>query len=202
MTGVHDDPDNPPAPGRDAPKGWAWDRKGRRWQPRQRGPVLWTGDGQQDDEAAAPSPDGGSQQRDPAPAWQQHDAPDARPKHDPGKVPGHVKDDLRGVIGLFGMFVLPRVEAADPHCGGALVDNYEAIAERLVPLLCRSERVVKFLTADSGGMMDWIGLAMALAPVGRAVAEHHVFRTVEVVRDEETGRKVARAVDLSQYAAA
>lgn len=213
--GVHDDPDASPPPGPDAPRGWTWDRKGRHWTARQRGPVLWTAEGA----AAGTEPDAAADadaavpgKRDPAPAWQRDDGSkpgagdDGKKPWDPKSVSAEVKDDIGGMLGLAAAIVLPAAEHADPHCGGALADNFDRIVEKAIPLICRSERVVKWMQAEGGGFMDWIGLGIALAPVGRAVAEHHILKTVEVVeeKDEATGRtiKIAQPVDFSLYTAA
>lgn len=167
---------------------------------------------QQDGDGAEPA-DG--RQRDPDPAWirGKDKEPGARPDKQPDKqpwdpksVPAEVRDDIGGMLGLVATVLLPPLEKADPHCGGALADSFDRIVDKAIPLVCRSERVVKWMQAEGGGFMDWIGFAIACGPVARAVAEHHIVRTVEVVeeKDEETGKvtKVAQPVDFSQYQAA
>lgn len=215
--GVHDDPESPPAAGPDAPRGWVWQRKEHRWSPRQRGPVLWSaGDGSDSapaEAAAADGPRAGDRpQRDPDPSWmrddgkKQQEQQEAKKRFDPKSVPAGVRDDIGGALGLAATVLLPPIERADPHCGGAIGDNFDRIIEKAIPLICRSERIVNWMQAEGGGFMDWLGLAIALGPVAKAVAEHHIVKTVEVVeeKDKETGevRKIAQPVDFSQYKAA
>lgn len=185
--------------------------------PRQRGPVLWSGsDGSDSAPAAAAatagSPDAGAPdrpQRDPDPSWMRDDGKkpeEPKKRFDPKSVPAEVRDDIGGALGLAATVLLPPVERADPHCGGAVSDNFDRIIEKAIPLICRSERIVSWMQAEGGGFMDWLGLAIALGPVAKAVAEHHIVKTVEVVeeKDQETGevRKIAQPVDFTQYKAA
>jgi hypothetical protein len=65
--------------------------------------------------------------------------------------------------------------------------------------MCRSERVIKFMTSTGGGFMDYVALGLALAPVGKAIADHHIFRTVDVVRDEQGQVHVVRRERGTQY---
>lgn len=206
--GVHDNADAPPPPGPDAPKGWTWNRKGGHWQPKERGKILWhasgadaaAGDGAQADDTSPAQP------RDPAPAWmgdpeQDSSSGGGKPKPAKVEVTQKVRDDVGGILGFAGALLLPPMVRADPHCGGALAQNWGQIADACIPLISRSQTVVRWLTTDSGGLMDWLGLAVALAPVGRAVLEHHVVKTVQVVENED-GERVAQPADYSQFTAA
>lgn len=201
---VHDNPEVTPPPGPDAPKGWTWNRADRVWQPKQRGAVVWAdggggavaeehdrpypfvlGGGQQQPEAPAPPETFG---KDPAPGWQQQDQGTGRHvKLTFEQVPQQVKDDIAGMAGLVGTPILALVRSVDPYCGGALADSYEGIIDATLPLMCRSEKIVKYFSEDTADWLLWGKVAMALAPVGKAIAEHHIFHTVEVVRDEKTG---------------
>ena len=137
-----------------------------------------------------PDPDMGPFERDiagddPAPSYATRPAP--KIKKDPPKVTAQTKRDMSAAVGMVGMLVLPPVVKADPYCGGALTDNFQAIAEALVPLLCKSERVVSFFTEEASDWMLWWKLAVALAPVAMAVGQHHLLKTVQIVpaMDEE-----------------
>ena len=203
--GVHDDPDSPPPPSAQAPKGWAWQRKSRSWAPRQRGPLLWHGDtAAQDPGAGGPAPDTGGhgdeapgpQQQDPDPGWMREDATAAgssssKTAAGPGlkfsEVPQQVKDDMAGLAGLIGTPILAMLKSIDPYCGTVLAENFEPVVDATLPLICRSQKIVAYFTGDKADWLLWGKLAMALAPVGRAIAEHHIFGTVQVVRDENTG---------------
>ena len=134
---------------------------------------------------------------DPDPAHLKASAP--RVKRAPPKVTKAVKDDIAASCGMVGMLLLPPIAARDPYCGGALTDNFQAITDAVVPLLCRSATVVGFFTDTTGDFMLWFKLAMALAPVGLAVGEHHVLKTVEIQQDKETGEVFAVKRDMSAY---
>src|SRR5215469_4428512 len=141
--------------------------------------------------AAAAPPD---QDRDPGPAWQQDDAGPAaaRRRLSIDDVPRVVIDDIAGFAGLVGAPLLAILQQADPYCGSALAQNYEPIVDAVLPLLCRSEKIVSWFTGDKSDWLLWGKLALALAPVGRAIFEHHVARSVEVVRDPQTGAAQVR----------
>jgi hypothetical protein len=174
-----------------APYGWAWDRSPGRWRP-----ALKRGNYRRASENA-PGPESVSSEtgsagqadsgvrRDPDPAWFAEKPADApRPG---GEVPAQVVNDIAGFAGLVGTPLLAMLRSADPYCGEALAQNYERVVDATLPLLLRSERVVKYFTGDKSDWLLWGKLAMALAPVARAVVDHHVLRTVAVVRDPVTG---------------
>lgn len=222
-------PPEPPPDSDRAPMGWTWDRKGREWRPRQRSgrkpkdddsttPAARTdqrrppGRRRRD---TAPDPDaetsegvreesGGWQaERDPEPARLADDDRKTRLPDNvlppPREIPQDVKEDIEGSIGLVGMAVLPPIMKADPVCGGALVESWDKVAEACVPLICRSERVVSWMTG-AGGLRDWLGLALALKPVGSAIIAHHVTHSVRV-EETQQGRVVVEQ-DFSVYPAA
>lgn len=212
---VYDDPDHAPEPSAEAPRGWTWARKDKRWAPRQRGPVLWQV-GTPSGAADAPDDSGHEtgaegQHRDPDPSWLRDDSKkdskgSDRPRFDPRSVSQETRDEIGSILGLIAVVLVSPIERADPVCGGALADSADKIIAKMIPLICRSERVVGWLSADGGGVLDWLGLAIALAPVIGAVFAHHVVHSVEVVeeQDEQTGKvvKIVQPVDYSQYAAA
>ncbi len=201
--GVHDDPDSPPPASAEAPKGWAWQRRSRSWTPRQRGPVLWHGESAQQTPGAdvpAPSSGGhgdaapGPEQQDPDPPWMRETGAAADSKKTAGgklkfdEVPQAVKDDMAGLAGLVATPVLALLQQADPYCGTILAQNFEPVLDATLPLICRSEKIVAYFTTDQADWLLWGKLALALAPVAKAFADHHIFRTVEVVKDPKTGQ--------------
>lgn len=203
---VYDDPDRAPEPSAEAPRGYTWNRSERRWQPKIRGKVLWVDGGAVaggDDPASAragdrPGPDAtADDDRDPAPAWARDDAGAGKPAGD-GRlkfedVPKQVTDDIAGLMGLVATPILAVLQQADPYCGTALAQAFEPAVDATLPLICRSERIVKYFSEDQADWLLWGKLAIALAPVGRALAEHHLFRRVETVVDEH-GRRGWRRV--------
>ena len=199
--GVHDDPDHEPEPTADAPRGWTWQRKDRHWAPRQRGAIKWKGDGDgqatRDDGSADSGAAAGQTStgdRDPDPSWLRSEG--SQDGKDDGKlkfddVPGQVKDDIAGLAGLIGVPILSMLQQIDPYCGGALAQSYEHIVDACLPLICRSKKIVKYFEGDKSDWLLWGKLGIALKPFAAAVLQHHVLRTVEVVRDEQ-GRVFAR----------
>lgn len=189
------------------PLDWVWDRKTRRWrEPKRPGPKPGGADGGADPDGAEgdgaePGGAGWQADRDPGAAHLSGDGGDVGGRPRP-EVTDEVKDDVAGLLALLAVPVGALAERKDPYCGGVLADRLPKIVDAAVPLVCRSERVVRWMTADTGGLMDWIGLARALAPVGAAVVKHHVVKTVEVAEDPETGKPVVVEVDLSAYPAA
>lgn len=196
---VHDSQDRPPEPGAEAPRGWTWSRPGKRWVPRQRGPVLWSAD-DAPGAVRVDGPDtavraGAGDGRDPAPSWLRRDT-----KPDPGDqpnlriedVPAQVRDDMAGMAGLVGAPFLAMLQQVDPYCGTILAQSYEGVVEAVLPLLCRSPKVVAYFTGDKSDWLLWGKLAMALAPFARAVMEHHIVRSVRVVRDDDGSVRIER----------
>ena len=185
-----------------APHGWMWDRPRKTWRPRKSVARGGWGAHRADRHQAGPPIDMGPFERDvsgddPAPSYASRPAP--KIPRTPPKVSAKTKDDIAASCGMVGMLVLPPIVARDPFCGGALTENFQAITDALVPLLCRSATVVGFFTDTAGDFMLWFKLAMALAPVAMAVGQHHVLKTVEIQQDKETGEVFAVKRDMSQY---
>jgi hypothetical protein len=190
--GVHDDADSKPEPSAEAPRGWTWDRPNRAWKPKTRGKILWE-DGS-DPAAESPGPEEPRQQqeqRDPAPSWaREDDKPGKGGSGDDGKVPFEsvpqsVKDDIAGLAGLVATPILALAQQIDPYCGGALAQCFEPALDATLPLICRSSKIVKYFAEDKSDWLLWGKVAMALTPFAQAVFQHHIVRTVEVVRDEK-----------------
>ena len=198
----------PPDDAVKAPHGWMWDRPRKTWRPRKapaKGGWARTRSSESSGKVAdsfKAAPDMGPFERDiagddPAPSYANRPAPKI-PKTPP-KVSAATKNDIAASCGMVGMLVLPPIVARDPFCGGALTENFQAITDALVPLLCRSATVVGFFTDTAGDFMLWFKLAMALAPVAMAVGQHHVLKTVEIQQDTETGEVFAVKRDMSGY---
>jgi hypothetical protein len=192
---------NPPADDLvKAPHGWMWDRPAKRWRPRKKVPTGgWMGRRAEPKPAdkvgahAEPPLDMGPFERDvagddPPPAYATS-RPPKLPKAAPPRVTAKTKGDMTAAVGLVGMLVLPPIVRADPFCGQALTDNFQGIADAVVPLLCRSAKVVEFFTEEASDWMLWFKLAVALAPVVVAFGQHHVLKTVKVVQDTDDDGK-------------
>jgi len=130
---------------------------------------------------------------DPEPGWWT----DGKIEHLPTEVSKKVKDEISGFAGLIVLTVGPVLVRSDPYCGGAFVDHSQAIVDAAIPLLCRSEMVVKFFSDTSARWMEWVALAIALRPVGEAVIKHHITHSVKIV--EQGGEKLLVPQDWSEY---
>lgn len=167
-----------------APHGWMWDRSGKKWRPRKSVARGGWGAHRAEPVSRETEIDMGPFERDvlgddPPPSYASRPAPKVRKT--PPKVTAKTKGDMTAAVAMVGMIVLPPIAAKDPYCGGALTENFQAIADALVPLLCRSQTVVSFFTEEASDWMLWWKLAMALAPVAVAVGRHHLLKDVEIV---------------------
>lgn len=214
--GVYNNPDSPPPPDAErAPKGWTWRRGTGQWEPsrrmaRGRGAVpasVTPETPAQGSPAAAaavtgPGPEAeagpGPGDPDPAPGWARGELGDqGAAAAGPGEgdrtpfdeVPAKVKDDITGLIGLCAVPILSLVQTLDPYCGGVLADTLDPAVEAALPLICRSSRVVAYFADEGADWLLWARLAMALRPVGVAIAEHHIFGRVEIITDAQTGAR-------------
>lgn len=217
-------PPEPPPDSDRAPMGWTWDRKAREWRPRQRSgrkpkdePPPTRADSRRPpraprvepnelvDEDQVDEPAGWEAERDPEPARLAEDVDDRKSRRTENMlpprrvIPDDVREDIAASVGLVGMAVLPPILKHDPVCGGALAESWGKVADACVPLICRSERVVSWMTG-AGGLRDWLGLAIALKPVGSAIIAHHITHSVHV-EESEHGRIVVEQ-DFSVYPAA
>ena len=199
---VHNDPQRKPPPDQHGPRGYTWNRQSRSWQAKVKGEILFKpaattdlpgSDASTASASAESHSRSGEPQGDPDPGWFADNT--ERPASSDGKkrlkledVPQAVRDDIAGFAGLVGAPVLAMLQQADPYCGTILAQNFEPIVDACLPLLCRSEKIVRYFTGDQSDWLLWGKLAMALAPVAKAVIAHHVTRTVEVVRDASTGQ--------------
>lgn len=221
--GVYNNPDSPPPPDPDrAPKGWTWRRGTGQWEPsrrmaRGRGAVpdtspTTTGPGHAEPGnhesvpgPAVVTPGPGTRDQDPAPGWGRrelgNDQGAAGAEPGPGdrtpfdEVPPKVKDDITGLIGLAAVPILSLLQTLDPYCGGVLADSLDPAVEAALPLICRSSRIVAYFADEGADWLLWARLATALRPVGQALAEHHLFRRVEITTDPKTGARGWQRVD-------
>jgi len=173
------------------PDGYVYDRQTREWRmPRKPGPKS------DDAGSQSGSDDGWQADRDPDPAHLSGEQRDERGRDDDyegsGEVPQETLDDVAGLLALLALPIGAVAERRDPYCGGVFAQQLPAIVDAAAPIVCRSETVLRWMNAKTGGLMDWVGLAMALAPVGRAVAEHHILKVVEIV-DEDQAQEPAAA---------
>lgn len=168
-------PEPPPDPVR-APKGWRWDRSAKDWVARQRAAVA--GEETSDETERPPRTDS---------AWatgldgrERHEGVEVRgDDDDSGYVPltDEQRVDVEAILELFFQPLLTGLAMRDPYCGGELLEHWDRIREKSLPLIARSPAVVEWMT-KAGGAMDWLAFAAALQPVATAVWRHHVSHSV------------------------
>lgn len=101
-----------------------------------------------------------------------------------------VKDALGLLIGVpAGIWAM-----RDPHCGGALKEQSDAIIKSALPMIIRHPGALRFFTSANAPWLDLFGLLTALAPVAAAVYGHHISHTIG-------GEDQAPHDDLSAYTA-
>jgi hypothetical protein len=171
-----------------APKGWRRDRKTGEWVARKRSTP-----GDEEREEIPERPDS---------AWA--DGPDGQELGDDerGKSPvvltGDQRADLEGILELLALPAVSFIDARDPYCGGVVVEHWDNIRDKAVPVICRSPALMEWLT-KAGGARDWLMLAAAVRPVGQAVWSHHITHTVSVEEDQAGGP--VRGEELGAYPA-
>lgn len=224
-SGVHDDPEHAPAPDPDrAPKGWTWDRTGRHWKPKVRGPVIAAlrgrerqapdarGTGDSSDPGVRPDPgaeaDGDpgfpgfpADERDPDPGWAGDGAgPQAAETF---RVDRETRADIKALIALAYTIPGETLPLLDPYCFGPLAEEETgtAIISAVSDIVCGSPRVARW-AASAAGLMPWIKLGMALKPVAVASFHHHVLKDIEVEIDRETREINVTKHDWTMFTAA
>jgi hypothetical protein len=110
-----------------------------------------------------------------------------------------VLNDMAGKLALLVSPLLFTWEMADPDdCAQVAADNIENIIDKMVPLLARSQAVVKFMTIDAG-WFALIALVQAVQPVAVAVYHNHLTAEARAARSPEA--KAARAAQQAQQRA-
>lgn len=94
------------------------------------------------------------------------------------------------------MITLPAGVLAfrDPLCGGAILEQADAVVAKLVPIVCRNPAMLRWFT-EGAGYMDFFALATALFPIARTIWAHHVTHTIGM-EEEADG-----AEDYNRYTA-
>lgn len=100
----------------------------------------------------------------------------AESKRGPGRPPNtsirkQIVDEVNAMILLIGVPVSMR----DPHCGGALVQQANDIAEALADIAMKNDALRRILLSGGDAMM-YFKLATALMPVGVTVYQHHFVK--------------------------
>jgi len=112
---------------------------------------------------------------DPKPGRKARGAPRSRPS-----VAKATVAQKRAVADALTMMItMPAgiVSLRDPVCGNAVLDQADAVVDRLVPIVCRNPALLSWFT-EGAAYMDWIALMGALAPIAKTIWSHHVTRSL------------------------
>lgn len=206
---VHDNPDHQPEASADAPRGWTWNRRMRRWQPRVRGKVIFQESGttvvlRSPEAAGDPGPGSTAgpeavSTQDPPPSW----ASDPAPPAEQWEPDDETRTDIKSLIALCYTVPAEALPMVDPFCFGPLTEKKTAngVIDAVSDIVCASPRVAKW-AASKTGLMPWIKLGIALKPVGLNVLHHHVTKTVTVEVDRENRTMEITEKDWAEYPAA
>lgn len=93
------------------------------------------------------------------------------------RVTKRIRDDIEGKVAMMLMMTSMLLQTKDPICGKALEDNGPNIAQKFVPIICKSPELVRWFT-KGGNYTAWLDLCMALWPVLTVVFSHHVSHSV------------------------
>jgi hypothetical protein len=114
-----------------------------------------------------------------SPAWAKQQRTRSTPAGKQKTIPvtRAVRDDKTGKLALLLSIPVSGIQTVDPYCGTALADNLDNIVQKMVPLMCLSQDVIRFFQNATVFMM-MIALAVAVQPVAIAVGKHHVMHSV------------------------
>lgn len=94
------------------------------------------------------------------------------------RVTKRIRDDIEGKVAMMIMMTSMLLQTKDPICGKALEDNGPHIAQKFVPIICKSPELVRWFT-KGGNYTAWLDLCMALWPVLTVAFSHHVSHSIE-----------------------
>lgn len=95
-----------------------------------------------------------------------------------GKATVKQKAEIKDAISMMLLMGGGTIAFRDQHCGGAVLEHAENIADKLTPIICRNPTMLAWFTGSSG-YMDYFALAMALLPVGKTIVGHHVTKSID-----------------------
>lgn len=178
----------PPEDVEHAPYGWRWDGRSKLWVAKKSNGGRVPKEERTSPQVTVPPDD--DVLRDPAPGWFGAEGTAPKAERKAVRVTARTKQDMTAAVGMVFAITGPAVMRIDPYCGAVVTEQMQDIANAVVPLLCQSETVVRFFTSDGkGSFMLWFALAVALWPVGTAVVQHHLTKSVTITEetDPETG---------------
>ena len=130
------------------------------------------GDAMSLDEAAGTVPD------DPRPFDETQHAPPAKEF----KITKRIRDDVEGKIAFMIAVTGSMASMVDPVCGGAFMQNGDAVAAKLTPIICKSPEAVQWFRKSSNFML-YLDLLVACWPIFTAIYAHHVAKSITNITD-------------------
>lgn len=112
------------------------------------------------------------------------------------RVTAKVKKEMEESIAAYLAFGAGAWSMNDPICAQVLIDQSEAIAAKLVPILSRNQTAVKYFRSSST-FKDAMDLALVLWPVAQVIGKHHVFHTIGTVQTQDG----SAAINLNAFVA-
>ena len=95
----------------------------------------------------------------------------------PMRVTVKQKTAITDALTMIQLMVGGGIQFRDPHCGDAIVQNAETVADKALPIICRNPAWVAWFTGGTG-WLDVLGLLIALKPVLGTFWGHHVTHTI------------------------
>lgn len=115
---------------------------------------------------------------DPVPAAKQPGAKSRKQR--PAIVPKATaaeKRQVKDALTMMQLMIGGGIALRDKHCGPAIVDSAEAVADKAVPIIARNPTWLGWFTGSTG-FLDVLGLIIALKPVLGTFWGHHVSHSI------------------------
>jgi hypothetical protein len=119
-----------------------------------------------------------------------------RPPAKEFKITKRIRDDVEGKIAFMITVTGSMASMVDPVCGGAFMQNGDAVAAKLTPIICKSPEAVQWFRKSSNFML-YLDLMVACWPIFSAIFAHHISKSVTNITDAT----MPPMPDASQYAA-
>ncbi len=101
----------------------------------------------------------------------------SKTKAESPKVTASLRREIKGKLEVGILFGAAIWAQRDPYCAGVLNAQTEEITDRLTAVVCRSPKMLNWLTS-TGEYTDWIMLLTAVTPVITAIWSHHIAGTI------------------------
>lgn len=93
------------------------------------------------------------------------------------RVTARVKKEMQETISSYLSMIGGVWEMSDPICASELTERADKIAEKLTPVLARNQAFVRYFRSSSS-FKESMDLFIVLAPLGKKIAQHHLFHTI------------------------